>query len=325
MKQFKDYGFIKPEVTKDDYVMGDGRLGARYGEEVLCADGQWEAFLPTFEKQNQHGFESMSCWVYGTLNCLETLEKRKYGKENNYAERYIVVLGYGSPQGGSPQNAAEAIRKYGVIPQDKLDWTPDINQWWEWAKPNPMTKEYLDIGAKWLTGNTYAHDWVSLLGAQAWWKKIWGKSNQDIMCEALKSSPLGVSVLAWQFRNGLAYKNSWQRDNHWLMCYGYVYGKYWLLYDHYDNMFVRAEWQYPFGFIKRYRLNKSNNTTNMKTVKKKDEADIYVVSNTTSELTKIEAFNSYKFMLDSGWVTPYEVLDDLSEYIITENSIGVLD
>jgi hypothetical protein len=325
----KDYGFIPPEPDSRDFKFGDGQLTA----EVLVQDGQWDSFIPTYEAQSNSYFDTMHCWVFGTLNALETLQRRKFAPTSdiNYSERYIGVLGGATPQGGSPRNAAESIRKYGNIPQEALPYSTDIKSFWAYSSPRPMTQKYLDMGVKWLEEYSYGYDFVKTNYGKWLWKMIrglvtgnkLGGIQQDMIKDALRFSPLGVSVCAWKFRNGLAYKNSWDADNHWLMLYGYEDGKYWKLYDHYSNMFIKAEWSYLFGFIMRYSLSKLNNTDMAKTIKAKDDPNVYMVANNSKELVKVEAFNSYKFMLDHGWVTPYDEVDNLDGYIVTENNISI--
>ncbi|MCL5072310.1 MAG: hypothetical protein M1308_15675 [Actinobacteria bacterium] len=323
-----NYGFIPPEYNPNDYKFGDGQLSA----EVLAEDGQWDSFLPSYEAQSNPYFDTMHCWVFGTLNCLETLQRRKFGDTDaNYSERYIGVLGGATPQGGSPRNASEAIRKYGNIPQEALPYSSDIKSFWAYSSPRPMTQKYLTLGAEWLKTYSYGYDFVKTNYGKWLWKMIkgvvtgnkLGGLQQEMIKDALKYSPLGVSVCAWKFRNGLAYKNSWDSDNHWLELYGYEDGKYWKLYDHYTNTYVKAEWLYPFGFILRYTLNKLNNTDMARTIKAKDDPNVYMVANNSKELIKVEAFNSYKFMLDRGWITPYDEVDTLAGYTVTENNISI--
>jgi len=257
------FGFVPPKIIKrgdkKDWLMGDNNLSA----EVLQENGQWDDFLPVYEAQSNQYFDTMHCFVYGTLNCLETLLKRKYGYEDNYSERFTGVRSGASTNGGSPHNASESIRKDGVIPQKDLDFTSDIRTWWQFSSPRPMTVSLLAKGQEWLKTHSYSHDWVSNpVSFLNRWNKNYRSSVIDGMKEALKYSPLGVSVNAWKKRknivNGqemeLYYKNVGDVDNHWLECFGGVEPLYWNVYDHYDQTFKKLEWNYPFGYIKRYTV-----------------------------------------------------------------------
>lgn len=258
----KNTGFVKPKITKEDFRRGDGKLGA----EVINPTGQWDESLPVLEPQNLY-FETFCCTVWNTIKCLCILAKRKFGEIWDKAERYNSVLaGIQEGYGGSPHNAAESIRKLGVVEQSSLPWTSDMNTFKEFASPKPMTQEYLDEGRRWLRSFTFGHEWVYALGSSRVKSffyylgyKLGFKTLQEAMMDALQYSPLGVSVYAWIFdSNGLAVKQPWQSDNHWTCCYGYVKDQYWLIYDSYLKCFVKCAWNYPFGFVKRYSLDRAN-------------------------------------------------------------------
>lgn len=278
-KRKQEYGFIAPKFSVDDYTFGDGKLV----DEVLRPDGQWGDFLSAFEAQSQNGFDTMNCWNFSTQKAIKTIGiyKGYWDPNTDYSERYICVLGEGTPTGGMPNKACYAIYKYGLIPEASLPFSDHINSWWEWCLPNPMTQKYLDEGKKWLDQYDFGYDYVRTTYGKWVWRTIKGfftgnkmsASQQEIIKDALRYSPLGVSVCAWKTRNGLAYKNSWDRDNHWIQMYGYVDGKYWLLYDNYNNMYIKAEWNYPFGFIMRFSLKK----------KSQDEIDIINNQNNMTE------------------------------------------
>lgn len=315
---------------KRDYQFGDGRLMA----EVLQENGQWDEYIPDYEAQSNQYFDTMHCWVFGTLNCLETLLRRKYGVKDNYSERYIGVLGGATTSGGMPRNASEAIRTKGNIKQESLPFSDNIKTFWQYSSPRPMTQNYLNEGKLWLNEYTYGYDYVKTTYGSWIWRKaieIFKRKKvsanwQEIVKDALRFSPLGVSVCAWKFRNGLAYKNSYDRDNHWLMLYGYEDGKYWKLYDHYNKMFVQAEWNYAFGFIMRYTVYKNNpNTTMLRTIKARTKPEIYVVSESDpKEIMWVGGWLTYKESLDRGWLSPVEEVESLNGYKILEGVWGII-
>lgn len=72
---------------------------------------------------------------------------------------------------------------------------------------------------------------------------------------ALRFSPLGVSVVAWQEgSDGKFYKESGQSDNHWTTVVGFKKGDYWLSRDSYDGD-KKLDWGYNFGMVKRYTVD----------------------------------------------------------------------
>ena len=232
------FGYIEDKKDKRDFLFGTGKLE----DTIINESGNYDKFLPVFEPQSRL-FDTMACWVFGTLNCLETMHICKYGEEKNWSDREVSIGGGGTQNGGMPREAIEFARTKGLIPEEMLPFSDSIRSWWQYHSPDPLPKKYLDEGLKWLQDYSVGYEYVKTnYGWVQKFKQLFGFNNQEILKQALKRSPLGVSVYAWKFRNGIAYKNTWDRDNHWIMLYGYEDGKYWKLYDHYDNTFIGAEW-----------------------------------------------------------------------------------
>ena len=79
---------LEKPVPRKDYVFGS-RL--RLGGLPLVADGQWDRWLPADEVQNLNGIEPMACTTFGTLNCVEALERQEYGDAPNYSDRFLAL------------------------------------------------------------------------------------------------------------------------------------------------------------------------------------------------------------------------------------------
>ena len=231
-------------ITAEDYEFGDGQLEAKFGASVavIKSDGQWDADLPKIEYQSFPWGETFHCTVFGTENCIQVLMKAKYGKIEEYTERYLGVLAkIKNGVGGSPNEVAEQWRKRGNLLYDKLPFE-GVTSWSQFNSPNPMTADLVTEGEKWLTKWTFGHDW------------IWD-FRPEVLMEALKYSPLGVGVYTWQKVGDKYTKPSWATDNHWVMIYGYVKGDHWKVYDHYDSVHKKLAWDYPFSFAKRFTLS----------------------------------------------------------------------
>jgi len=237
------HGFL-PDIQKtEDYVLG----GAELPTEVLQENGQWDIYLPENELQRRNGLETMNCNKYGTLNCIEVLILRLFNLKQNYSERYIGVMSRTSKSGNSPQRVIETIRKEsGLIKEELLPFDETIDEWDKYYSPDPMTQNYIDEGQKWLKQYEVGHEWVYPVG----------QFSPEKLMEALKYSPIGVSVYAWVEHNGLFIKPEGSQDNHWCMLYGYEKEKCWKIFDHYDDTTKELEWDYPFGFAKRYYIKK---------------------------------------------------------------------
>ena len=306
----KDLGYVKPKVESDNYRKGDGNLGAI--EEILMPNGHgWLPYLPQLERQNEH-FETMHCTVYNTLNPIEALAKIKYNEDWDKSERYNGVLAGLTPSGGSPHNVAESIRKFGVIEQSSLPWTSNLNSFWEYSSPRPMTQNYLDEGAKWLRDYEFRHDWVITAGKSVITQSVqqlkdsmvyYFVSTPEAIKDALQYSPLGIAVLAWKFRNGKAYKGRYEVDNHWTVLYDYIEGDCWLVYDSYLNCHIKLEWNYPISFAKRYFINKTNAVKNNA---------IYIINNFGTMNVKGDKSNAVYFIYNEK-KHPYPTAKDFEE------------
>ena len=76
--------------------------------------------------------------------------------------------------------------------------------------------------------------------------------------DALKFSPVGVSVLAWAERNGLYYKPVGADDTHWTVCYKVDAENRPHIFDSYDNTLKILEPFYDFGQARRIHIEKRN-------------------------------------------------------------------
>lgn len=245
------HGFIPDKIEPDQYMFGSKQLSGI----SLIRDGDWTEWLPKAELQSRPGLETQNCTVYGTLNAIETLLDFRNGEKKNFSDRYVGIVAETTPFGNSPHKVAETIRKVsGVINEDLLPFSSEIESWEDYYSPKPMPTSYKRKGELWLKDWDFGHDWVFRP-----WDSL--KKKQEKMMEALKCSPLGVSVLAWKERNGLFYKNPDEDDTHWCMLYKYELGKKWFVYDHYEKVRKELEWDYNFGFAKRYSLMRKSKMT----------------------------------------------------------------
>lgn len=239
----KNYGFVKPVIAPEDYVFGAGQVA----QDVLQPDGQWEAFAPDKEAQSIRGIETFNCTAFSTLNAIEILMRRKFDVSANNSDRFAGIMAGTKPPGNSPHTVAEAIRHFGSIPEAALPFDDRVMNVDDYYQPSPMEDMYLDIGKDWLKNFVFKHEWVT--------------PTPEKLMEALKQSPIGVSVHAWKKGpNGQFYRSEGDEDNHWALLIGYKKHGYWLIYDNYEDdgkPFKKLDWDYTFGFAKRYWLDQA--------------------------------------------------------------------
>ena len=247
-KIIKNHGFNPKPILADQYVFGAGKVP----EVILQADGQWDKFLPVFEKQSNDSLETYGCTVFGTLNAREILKIKISGIEENYNDRDLYIISNTTPPGNDPHVVAETMRLKGVSFEKTLPFREDIKNLIEFvsfeSKETLLIKER-EIS---LTKFEFLHEWVFNINLSL-------NQKQALIIKNLQFSPLGVSVRAWEQReNGLYYKEQGEQDTHWCVLIGYEYGKHWKVYDTYPTSDGEAikylEWDYDFGYCKRYYL-----------------------------------------------------------------------
>src|SRR3990167_8209214 len=245
------YGYIAPVIEPKDYILGAERH-APY--EVVLESGDWTDGLPEGEPQRRF-IETNGCTNWGWLNLIEIYGKKILVEYSNWAERFTAVVSGQKKEGNDPHKVAEAIRGYGVLPEEQLPFTDKITEWEEYFSPNPMTRTLKSEASKWLDKYVFKHEYIFTYDVPL-------TEKQRLLREALKRSPVGVSVYAWVERNGKYYKPEEAEDNHWTCLVAAKEKEYWLIYDSYtDNgngntYLKKLEWSYDFGVAKGFYLRR---------------------------------------------------------------------
>ncbi len=249
----KNYGFIRPLIDKTHY------LGGTLPKDILQSNGQWLELLPVNEKQARDNFETYGCTTFGSLNALEILKKRVTNIEDNYSDRFTYITSQTQPPGNDPHIVAETIRKTGVISEQSLPFSDEINTFEKFDNIGTSPENFAREADEWLGKYHYLHEWVFDGDVP---------NKQELLKEYLQYSPLGVSVYAWvQDSDGL-YKK-YGEDNHWTCLVGYVENEYWIVFDSYpttDGSEIKhLAWNFDFGYAKRYLISPTPNKAKMST------------------------------------------------------------
>lgn len=246
--QIKNLGFVVPKIDDTHYVFGGGQVP----KDILQADRNWQPFLVVAEAQSHPGFETYGCTCFNTNNALEILKKKITYSEANYSDRFTYDISETSPPGNDPHVVIEAIRNVGMILESSLPFRADINDLNTFRSMEGKDKQLFAEASGWRSKFTVMHDWVFNTNIPL-------DQKLKLLYECLQYSPLGVSVRAWQQRdNGLYYKNPGEIDTHWTVIVYAVPNEYWLIFDSYadesGSFLKKLEWNYDFGFAKRYYL-----------------------------------------------------------------------
>lgn len=241
--EIKNYGFKKPTIESDHYVLG----ASATPQIVLRPDGQWDT--PEFEEQRRNGIETYNCTGFGTCSCLEIVMKVCFSVLINFSDRALGIMAGTKDGGNDPHTVIEAARCQGLLKEWLLPFTDLLTTIEEYYSPNPLPDDLKATALNFLKDYRIWHEWV--------FNRELGKGDEIArMKQALQYSPLGVSVYAWkQGQDGLYFKED-EQDNHWTVCYGYEEGTYWKIFDTYDGGFKKLRWDYNFGFVKRYAITK---------------------------------------------------------------------
>ena len=218
-KKVKNFGLVIDQPVLGDYILGAVGLPAYATSNVLEPTGQWDKYIPVSEVQNLFGVEPSACASFGTLNVVEMLEKRKYGIEHNWSDRWLAWNSGTTQVGNSPHKVCEYLRKGGVPLQMDYPTTPDVNT---------FEKYYVTPSASLITK---AREFTNKYD----FKHYYVPPTMEAMKYALKFSPLGCSVSAWATNKDDIYYQ-FGTDNHWCVIIGFNdERKAWIIFDSYEQ------------------------------------------------------------------------------------------
>lgn len=251
----KNYvGFIPPKIEKENYILGGGNVP----QVVLRENSDWTDFLPEKEKQFI-GFETYNCVSFGTLSAIEAIMFRLFGEKVNYSDRFIGIMAGTKEGGNDPQTVCEAIRKYGLIPEEMLPFSEDLKNLEEYYSFKGADKEAcLQVGRDWLAKYDFKHEYV-FSPSEPFEEKI----KKIIL--ALKFSILGVSVEAWILNEKGIYIRLGQ-ENHWTLAYNqkqFTGG-----FDTYEPFLKQIDQN--FSFVKRFHVAKKKSYEEENNIQKGD-------------------------------------------------------
>lgn len=197
--------FKYPKIKASDRTYGVS-LG-----NIIRENGDWRDFLPPLEIQNINGVESSACYVWGSQNAISVIQEEQFNlPDQNYSARFNALLSNGTEQGGDPVAAGKSMKYDGLVFEEDMPFK-DISNWDEYhswkgvdmEKVRAKAKEFLE---KWSLNFKILSERDTPL-----------KTKYLDLREALKRSPVPLSVCAWYEANGEYYKPSGKRDNHFVL------------------------------------------------------------------------------------------------------------
>lgn len=239
----KNFGLQEVIESVQDYILGASTVPFI----PYNPSGNWESFLPTFERQTTDARqETSACTVFGSLSQIETLYKLLYNTEPNYSERFVYLNVPIDPlKGTDPTNTYEAIRKDGLVNEALVPMTRTIE---EYLDASDITGSIRAKGQNCLVQHDFKHEWLWPTGQRP-------ENYIEALKEALQTSPLGVSVSAWNQVNG-EYVSKGKVNNHFCLLYKIDDEGHPWIFDSYDNSTKKLSKDHNIRRAKRIWLNK---------------------------------------------------------------------
>ena len=231
----KNYGLKFDEIKPEDW-----KFGSNLPVEVLQEDGDWTSFLPMKEFQNLNNVEPYACVTFTVLNCIEILIRQQYGEERNYSDRFLASISGTNEDGNSPQRVCQTLKNSGVVLQDVWPFNQNIDTFEKFYEKIPQ--DIIDMAKEFLDEWEFKHEYVGL--------------DNESIAQALKCSPLLISVSAWFERGGKYYRPKGMKDNHATTLFSQKPEKFRRIFDTYEFPYIKdLEWAIP-QVVKRFYIKK---------------------------------------------------------------------
>lgn len=222
---------IKQQLPNDYQVGGITPLASG----VINPSGDWTAYLPVIEYQNNRGFDRLACVTYSLLNCLEILYLYKTQKEINFSDRFLAKASNTTLNGNWADVVFDTARKEGLVTEG--DYPDTATNWNDYYKP--LSPELYQKAEKFLDEWELFREWVPVY-------------KRERIFDSLKEAPLQVFV---KYASGNGILNPEGQYNHAVTVYNAVWGEYWEIYDHYTQTRKKYAWDYEFGVVLKPTMN----------------------------------------------------------------------
>lgn len=226
---YKLIGYWRLKTKSNFGYLGSGKppmLGEFGIFEVLQRSGQWDLYLPEYEYQRFAWGDTMACVTYSFLNCLETLLKRTYNETWDFSDRFTAKMSGTTYSGNTMYNVLESFRTINGFVAF-LFWRNEALSWVDYYADIPKT---INMGGNQIDLIALAKDNLKEFTIYEDWIE---PTNADKIKEALKYSPLWISIYAYGQKVNGVYQRVDGSPNHCIILYGYDEAGNWKVYDHY--------------------------------------------------------------------------------------------
>ena len=243
----RDFGLREEIKELTAYVLGASKMPyISYVE-----DGDWRPYKPPFEHQAPN-FETSACTAFTVENQIQFFMKAVYGEDVDLSENFLALsVPIGIGKGADPQRTYEAARHVGMVDSNVLRMGKTEE---EWSDQTRLTKSIQARGLYWLRKHDFFHEWL-------WDSPSNRPSNyMEILKDALKTSPIGISVSAWETETDQwgneVYVSRGDVNNHKTLCVFIDDEGYPWVYDSYQPYYKRLSKDHNIRRAKRIWINK---------------------------------------------------------------------
>lgn len=233
-------GLITIRPKRRDLVAGSKR---RLGS-VPITDGHWAQWLPAPKDQQINGVEPNDCVSHGTLKAVEILLAQELGEQKDYSERFLAKMtGTDTQLGNDPNTVAQFLKNKGCVLESEWPTTTAITSFAGFYSDIPIPVQ--DLAQIFVDEFAFGHEWLYDTSAYA-------------IMDALKYSPLGAGVYAWQQNMQTGYYDNPGNlpAEHYVTIYDYEANNYWLAFDSYAQEVKKLAWDFPFSQMKKYTIHR---------------------------------------------------------------------
>ena len=311
-----DNGFISVKPTDTDYIHKEGSFGF-VSKSKLLPDKNWKRFRSKAEKQKREQRETMACVTFSAMNALEELVNfylqddkdeskeianifKQFGLikdgEADFSDRYIAKLSGTTIRGNSQSRVANAIRHYGLVPEDMWGW--DTDNYYANVSKNVIAK-----GKELLEYIEFKYEWV----------------NPSEFNDVKIYAPIQTSMYYRppSIKNGI-YQYTGLRKNHAVVNDCYEDKKYDGIYNTYEPFDEKVAWNFNLGMGMLFTIKLKKKLPNPvdkfvedfdgKNVKHKDSPAVYFIQKGLKKAYPDE-ITYLAFNVNDKQITKYNLID----------------
>ncbi len=198
--------FIYPDIKPEHY-----RFGANNAGDIIRENGDFRDFVP-LEYEQRRNIESSACYKLASLNGIATIQEEEFGLPNQQYSPRFNDQENATPEGGDPLKFADSAREDGLIPEGMLPFSDEIDTWEKFNSFFGGNEKLCRVAGKQFSKKWKINNYIVFER----WEPIEVKYKK--LREALKRSPVPMSVYAWIEKDGIYVKPQGLSDTHLVLC-----------------------------------------------------------------------------------------------------------